>query len=330
MELFKEEKHRLNPLHGIILFLIIMLLFLFVFAPLQLHFGMTGLLLTELGLLAVTLLAVRVTGQDFRDVFPIRRPRFGQIMGTILLWAGCFLSVMLVTLITMYFFPEGFLDVSSGMTSMFASVPAFFSFLIVAVSPAICEEAMHRGFIMYTFRGISRDWAAVICIGLIFGLFHLDPYRFLPTALLGMGLAYIMRKSNNLLLPALFHFINNSLSFLASLSGAGAAGEEAQQAAAELLASPSMLLLSLGSYLVIGCLAPVLLFTGSYLLRKSSGCLKKYSDLRLVFTIIGVAAVSFLMLAAGFAIIMLNMDTAMDMENLQQFLCMVPGILAGL
>lgn len=330
MELFKEEKHRLNPLHGIILFLIIMLLFLFVFAPLQLHFGMTGLLLTELGLLAVTLLAVRVTGQDFREVFPIRRPRFGQIMGTILLWAGCFLSVMLVTLITMYFFPEGFLDVSSGMTSMFASVPAFFSFLIVAVSPAICEEAMHRGFIMYTFRGISRDWAAVICIGLIFGLFHLDPYRFLPTALLGMGLAYIMRKSNNLLLPALFHFINNSLSFLASLSGAGAAGEEAQQAAAELLASPSMLLLSLGSYLVIGCLAPVLLFTGSYLLRKSSGCLKKYSDLRLVFTIVGVAAVSFLMLAAGFAIIMLNMDTAMDMENLQQFLCMVPGIPAGL
>lgn len=327
MELFKEEKHRLNPLHGIILFLIIMLLFLFVFAPLQLHFGMTGLLLTELGLLAVTLLAVRVTGQDFREVFPIRRPRFGQIMGTILLWAGCFLSVMLVTLITMYFFPEGFLDVSSSMTSMFASVPAFFSFLIVAVSPAICEEAMHRGFIMYTFRGISRDWAAVICIGLIFGLFHLDPYRFLPTALLGMGLAYIMRKSNNLLLPALFHFINNSLSFLASLSGAGAAGEEAQQAAGELLANPSMLLLSLGSYLVIGCLAPVLLFTGSYLLRKSSGCLKKYSDLRLVFTIIGVAAVSFLMLAAGFAIIMLNMDTAMDMENLQQFLCMISGIL---
>lgn len=324
MELFKEEKHRLNPLHGIILFLIIMLLFLFVFAPLQLHFGMTGLLLTELGLLAVTLLAVRVTGQDFREVFPIRRPRFGQIMGTILLWAGCFLSVMLVTLITMYFFPEGFLDVSSSMISLFESVPAFICFLIVAVSPAICEEAMHRGFIMHTFQGISKDWVVVICIGLIFGLFHLDPYRFLPTAFLGMGLAYVMRKTNNILLPALFHCINNSLSFFSSL---GSSSVEMEQQSAQLLSEPSFLLLSIGSYLVIGFLAPLLLFAGSYLLRKSSGCLPKYTDLRLVLTIVGVVAVSFLMLAAGFTIVMLNMDTAMDMENIQQFLCMISGIL---
>lgn len=317
---FEEERRRLNPLYGIGLFLIIMVLFIFVFAPLQYHFGMMGLLLTELGLLAVTLLAVRFTGQSFREVFPIYRPRFGQILGTVLLWAGCFLSVMLVTLVSMYFFPEGFLDVSSGMSSMFASIPAFFSFLIVAVSPAICEEAMHRGFIMHTFRGIHRDWIVVICIGLIFGLFHLDPYRFLPTALLGMGLAYIMRKTNNMLLPALFHFINNSLSFVSSL---GASSVEIEQQSAQLLSDPSFLLLSLGSYLVIGFLTPVLLFTGSYLLRKSSGCLKKYSDLRLVLTIVGVVVVSFLMLVTGFAIIMLNMDSMMDMEELQQFLCLV-------
>ncbi|MCI8863238.1 MAG: CPBP family intramembrane metalloprotease [Lachnospiraceae bacterium] len=323
MDFFEEEKRRLNPLYGIGLFFIIMVLFIFVFAPLQFRFGMVGLLLTELGLLFVTLLAVRLTKQSFREVFPIRRPRFGQIVGTILIWAGCFLSAMLVTLISMLLFPEGFLEVSSSMSYMFSSIPAFFSFLIVAVSPAICEEAMHRGFIMHTFRGISRDWVVVLCIGLIFGLFHLDPYRFLPTAVLGMGLAYIMRKSNNMLFPALFHFINNSLSFFASLVNPGAAAEEAQQAAAELLTDPSILLGSLGSYLILGSLTPVLLFAGSYLLRKSSGCLKKYSDLRLVLTIVGVVALSFLMTAAGFTIIILTMDSIADMEELQPFLCLI-------
>lgn len=323
MDFFEEEKRRLNPLYGIGLFFIIMVLFIFVFAPLQFRFGMVGLLLTELGLLFVTLLAVRLTKQSFREVFPIRRPRFGQIVGTILIWVGCFLSAMLVTLISMLLFPEGFLEVSSGMSYMFSSIPAFFSFLIVAVSPAICEEAMHRGFIMHTFRGISRDWVVVLCIGLIFGLFHLDPYRFLPTAVLGMGLAYIMRKSNNMLFPALFHFINNSLSFFASLVNPGAAAEEAQQAAAELLTDPSILLGSLGSYLILGSLTPVLLFAGSYLLRKSSGCLKKYSDLRLVLTIVGVVALSFLMTAAGFTIIILTMDSIADMEELQPFLCLI-------
>ena len=315
---FKEERRPLNPLHGIVLFLIIMILFIFVFAPLQYYLGMTGLLLTELGLLAVTMLAVLVTKQSFREVFPIHRPRFGQIMGTILLWAGCFLFTMLVTLILMLFFPKGFAEVSSSMNAVFSSIPAFFSFLIVAVSPAVCEEAMHRGFIMHTFRGISRDWIAVLCIGLIFGLFHLDPYRFLPTALLGMGLAYVMRKTNNILFPALFHFINNSLSFLSSLS----ASSQETQAAAEMMTEPSFIVLSVGSYLIVGCLAPVLLFAGSYLLRKASGCLPKYSDTRLVLTMVGVLSLSVFMASAGFTIMVLNMDSLTEMKEFQQYLCL--------
>ena len=45
----KPSVRRLTPLHGIAAFVIIMLLFLFVFAPLQYYFGMLGLALTELG-----------------------------------------------------------------------------------------------------------------------------------------------------------------------------------------------------------------------------------------------------------------------------------------
>lgn len=319
MNLFEEEKPRLNPLHGIALFLIIMLLFFLVFAPLQYHFGMVGLLLTELGLLLVTLLAVWLTHQPFREVFPMYRPRFGQIMGTILLWIGCFLFTITVSLISMLLFPEGFLDTGSDMVSLFASIPAVFSFLIVAVSPAICEEAMHRGFIMHTFKGISRDWVAVLCIGLIFGLFHTNPYRFLPTALLGMGLAYIMRKSQNILLPSLFHFINNAIAFLAGQSSAAFEVNRFTNPAAD----PSFLVVALGSYLIIGCLAPILLYAGSYLLCKSSGCLRRVSNTRLVLTIVGVLFLSVAMLISGFVILFLNMETLMDMSQLSEVLCLV-------
>ena len=54
--------------------------------------------------------------------------------------------------------------------------------------------------------------------------------------------------------------------------------------------------------------------------------MKKQSDLSLVINIVGVVALSFLMLATGFAIIMLNMNTALDMEEFQEFqefLCLV-------
>ena len=133
-----------------------------------------------------------------------------------------------------------------------------------------------------------------------------------------MGLAYVMRKTNNILFPALFHFINNSLSFLSSLS----ASSQETQAAAEMMTEPSFIVLSVGSYLIVGCLAPVLLFAGSYLLRKASGCLPKYSDTRLVLTIVGVLSLSVFMASAGFTIMVLNMDSLTEMKEFQQYLCL--------
>lgn len=307
----EESRKHLNPLHGIIFFVLIMLTFLLVFAPLQYYFGMGGVALTELGLLVLTLLAVVVTRQKFREVFPISRPHFGQIIGTLMLWAGCLLCVMLVTLILMLFFPEGFLEVSEGLNSTLSSTPPIITFLIAAVMPAVCEEAMHRGFILHTFHCIRQDWIVVISMGIIFGLFHMDPYRFLPTALLGMGLTYVMRKSNNILLPALFHFINNAFSSISSFTSSSTALESGEAAA--LLSDPSYIRLCIGTYLMIGFFAPILLYAGSYLLKKSSGCLEKHSDARTVLTVVTVILVSVLMFAAGFMILAGNMGSLIEM-----------------
>ena len=305
-------RRRLNPAYGIIIFVIIEILFLFVFAPLQYYFGMLGLALTELGLLACTLLAVRVTGQRFREVFPIRRPQFGQIMGTLLLWGGCFLLVMLVTLILMYFFPEGYLQVSSSMNSVFATVPAPVRLLIVAVMPAVCEEAMHRGYIQYSFQSVRSDWVIILSMGFIFGLFHMDPYRFLPTAILGIGLSYVMQKTHNILLPALYHFTNNLLSFLSTLG----TSTEALEQSAELLADRSYILISIGSYLMIGALAPILIFLGSYLLRKASGSLPRRTEGRTIAAAIILLTLYVIMTAAGLAILLFNMVNLTEMQEI--------------
>ena len=308
-----QIKRRLNPAYGIAVFVIIEIIFLFVFAPLQYYFGMLGLALTELGLLACTLLAVKITGQSFREVFPVQLPKFGQLMGTLLLWGGCFLLTMLVTLMLMYFFPEGFLQVSTSMNSIFATVPAPLRILIVAVMPAVCEEAMHRGYIQHSFQSVRSDWVVILSMGLIFGLFHMDLYRFLPTAILGVGLSYVMQKTHNILLPALFHFANNFLSVLSSLS----TSTEALEQSADLLADHSMILLSIGSYLTIGALAPILLFAGSYLIRRASGCLPRRTEGRIIASVILLLVLSGIMLIAGLAIVLLHMN---DLTQIQKAL----------
>ena len=129
------------------------------------------------------------------------------------MWFGTFLLGTLVTLIVGFFFPDGMAEVGIAMNDIFTSIPMWIAYLIIAVMPAICEEALHRGFILTSMKPIKREWIIVLVMGLIFGLFHLDPYRFAATAILGMALTYIMLKTRNILMPALFHLINADFHF---------------------------------------------------------------------------------------------------------------------
>ena len=299
------SRRQLNPVYGIAAFIIIETIFFVVFAPLQYYFGMLGLALTELGLLACTLLAVKLTGQSFREVFPLRRPKFGQVLGTLVLWGGCFLSTMLATLVLMYFFPEGFLQASSDINSIFNTVPAPVQLLIVAVMPAVCEEAMHRGFIQHSFQSVRSDWVIILSMGLIFGIFHMDPYRFLPTAILGIGLSYVMQKTHNIFLPALFHFVHNFISIAPSLGTSVETTAETIDISG-LLTSRPFILMSIGSYLMLGALAPILLLAGSHLLRKASGSLPQRTEGRVIAAVILTLTLSGLMFIAGFTIVFLS------------------------
>ena len=299
------SRRQLNPVYGIAAFIIIEIIFFVVFAPLQYYFGMLGLALTELGLLACTLLAVKLTGQSFREVFPLRRPKFGQVLGTLVLWGGCFLSTMLATLVLMYFFPEGYLQASSDINSIFNTVPAPVQLLIVAVMPAVCEEAMHRGFIQHSFQSVRSDWVIILSMGLFFGIFHMDPYRFLPTAILGIGLSYVMQKTHNIFLPALFHFVHNFISIAPSLGTSVETTAETIDISG-LLTSRPFILMSIGSYLMLGALAPILLLAGSHLLRKASGSLPQRTEGRVIAAVILTLTLSGLMFIAGFTIVFLS------------------------
>ena len=67
--------------------------------------------------------------------------------------------------------------------------------IVVALLPAICEEAVHRGVIIHTMYRIRKEWLVVLIMGIYFGLFHASPLRFLPTAILGAVMSYIMLET---------------------------------------------------------------------------------------------------------------------------------------
>lgn len=305
-----NETKRLTPLHGIGVFIFEMILFWFVAPPIQSKFGMAGVAITELMLLAIGVGAALLFKQNLKEVFPIKTPTLRNLAGTLFIWGGAFLTSMVGTLIITVIDPSGISEVSEGLNGMFTSVNFWISFVVVSVMPAICEEALHRGFILHTFKNVKKEWVIVLCMGIIFGIFHLDAYRFLATAILGAGLTYVMLKTKNFLMPMFYHAFNNLLPILLSFSLMAAVEVPDGEilGAAENVTSimtREMALFSLGSYLMVGMAAPFLFLIGSKWLKPKEEKLSNRA-------ILGMALCSGAMLVLGIIImgvaIVLNPD----------------------
>jgi len=236
---------------------VVLLYLIFLAAPMQQAFGMLGLLLTELGLLALAVGGALLCKDDLRQVFPLARPRLRPAFGSVLLWLGSYPLVLLSALVAAVLVPETFDALTGSMSDMLSSVPPLVQFLIVAVSPAICEEAVFRGFIRHHVSPLGGAAVQVAVVGVLFGIFHLDPIRFAPTAVLGAAITYAAVKTHNLLYPFLIHLCNNSLSVLSSLF---------VQSADTTAASQSLTIGVLGAYLFLCAFCPWLLWAASSLL----------------------------------------------------------------
>ncbi len=255
----------LKPIHGIIMFIVHMAVFITVSASLQYYLGMTGLMLTEVIILLFAVVPVVLTKNSLKEVFPIKKVTLRQFWAVPLFWLASFILNMMFSLVIQFFVHEEVTELARAMSDMFGSVPFIISFFIVAVMPAVCEEAMHRGLIQYSMRNIKSKWLIVLIMGLIFGIFHLDPIRFIGTAMIGAILSYMMLETGNFLIPALLHLFNNAVSLTVS-----ALNSESLSTTADLSLSTLELLSSLGVFLVLSATTPFLFVAGSRLLHSKA------------------------------------------------------------
>ncbi len=84
-----------------------------------------------------------------------------------------------------------------------------FYIVVFALVPAICEEVIFRGIIFSGLkRGIGSLWA-IILSSLLFALIHQKINQFIYPFILGVVVATIMNKTNNIFYTILLHFFNN-------------------------------------------------------------------------------------------------------------------------
>ncbi|TYT75114.1 ABC transporter permease subunit [Desulfobotulus mexicanus] len=91
--------------------------------------------------------------------------------------------------------------------------------LLIGLFPAVCEELAFRGLLLHGLRSRYRFWGVVFLNGLIFGLFHVDLFRIVPTAFLGMIFAMITLLTGSIFPAMLWHGLNNMLAVLLHHAG---------------------------------------------------------------------------------------------------------------
>lgn len=88
------------------------------------------------------------------------------------------------------------------------------AFIKVSVIAPIVEELLFRGVIM---NGLMRNYPKYLAIffsALLFALFHLNPWQFPATFILGLLLGWLMVRTRNIFVCILGHAINNFLVLL--------------------------------------------------------------------------------------------------------------------
>jgi len=87
-------------------------------------------------------------------------------------------------------------------------------FFALAITPAICEELLFRGFILGRFLETGQPGQSLMMSSLLFGLFHRDLPALLPTTLAGLMLAFVVWRTGSLYYAIVMHAVINTWAIL--------------------------------------------------------------------------------------------------------------------
>lgn len=94
------------------------------------------------------------------------------------------------------------------------SVPL--ALMLVAVTPAICEEVIFRGYFQRNMERSMKPLWAIIITGIAFGAFHMRFGELIPLSLLGIFMAYVVWVSGSIWPAVLAHLLNNGTAVIAN------------------------------------------------------------------------------------------------------------------
>lgn len=192
-----------------------MLLMLYVGSMLQLKFGLAGVFGTQMIILFAPLFQVVYTKRDFRQTYGFAKAKLPGYLGGVLIAVGMVLLNVVIAAGLMKLFPESAANIETTFDGILGD-NAMAAFVVIALTPAICEEMLFRGVILHALKAKYRISSAIAITAALFGLYHMSLVKFIPTGLLGLVLCIVVWRTGSIYPAMVMHFINNAISVWAA------------------------------------------------------------------------------------------------------------------
>jgi sodium transport system permease protein len=171
----------------------------------------TMLIVTEYGFfLLPTLLLVAAFGFPARATLSLRRPPVVGLLAAVLIGGSAWMFVggVLIRLLP----PPDSLVHALEKVLLLDGQPMSLGvvWLLIAVTPAVCEELFFRGLVLSGLRKLGMVPAILVC-ALLFGLAHSSIYRLIPTVFIGGLLTWLVWRSGSIWCGIVGHALNNGV-----------------------------------------------------------------------------------------------------------------------
>jgi sodium transport system permease protein len=213
---------RATPGQAIFIFVTLFVLWWYIAQSLQRWDLVGGVALSQFGLLLVPVVgAALFLRLDLRETFRLHLPGARGWIAAALVGTSATVVVPAVVLPLQNLLLPETVQFAETMRKFFQiseeEIGEVGMLLLVALTPALCEEAVFRGLLL---DGLSRRYSkakTILAVSILFGIMHLSIYRFLPTAVMGALLAYLVLETGSIFVSILTHGLYNGLLVLVAL-----------------------------------------------------------------------------------------------------------------
>lgn len=205
------------PASALALVAVVALLFFYGARPLVFNYGEKGLALAQVLLLALPALLLVVVGRyDARRTFALEKPQARSIVGALAIILGGIPLSWLIAWLQGFVLavPVEFLEAMQELVVAEDARSMIGVLLVLALTPAICEELVFRGVLLQALGTRLTGVATVVLSAVVFGAFHLSSVtviRLLPTIWLGLLLGMVVWRTRSIFPAMLMHLVNNAL-----------------------------------------------------------------------------------------------------------------------